>query len=247
MSRYASPACTNNVHGLLLYPKKTGLLDLPPELRLKIFSYYPRCGCPYWRVVEDHPAVSLVSRQLRHESLDYFYHHYRWNICISISEDGNMAYMSSDIVKYLQALQQANQLYRIQWLRFQYAFPGVTFFSRTDADSRTHPFDVQDPDRVSFYDTLDDILCQVPKLRLIEFSRTGFDRRHVDRICSPACLRLLATLPKTCEYRLAPAPASRLPPRSQHQTESISSDPRIPSSLLFAEHLKEATGKTLLY
>ena len=224
----------------------TGLLDLPPELRLKIFSYNLRCGGPYWRVTRDHPAVSLVNRQLRHESLDSFYRHYRWNICISISDDGNMAYMSSDIVRYLQALQQANQLCRIQRLRFLYTFPGVTFFSVINANSWTHPFNVKDPDRVSFYDTLHDILCQVPKLRLIEFPRTGLDGRHLDKMCSPACLRLLTTLPKTCEYRLTPAPTSAMPPKLQYQTEPISDGPHVPSSSMFAEHLKEATGKRLM-
>lgn len=216
----------------------TGLLDLPPELRLKIFSYHPRCACPYWRVAQDHPAVSLVNRQLRHEALDSFYHHYRWNICISISEDGNMASMSSGNLKYLQALQHANQLCRIQRLRFVYTFPGVTFFPRINGDSRTRPFDVQHPDRVSFYDTLRDILFQVPKLRLIEFSRTGFHGIHVDKWCSPACLRLLGTLPKTCEYRLTPALTSPLP---------VSRDTQFLSSANFAEHLKEATGKTPSY
>ena len=226
----------------------TGLLDLPPELRLKIFSYHPRYGCPYWRVFKDHPAVSLVNRQLRHESLDFFYRQYRWNICISVSEDGNMAYMSSDILRYLQALQEANQLFRIQRLCFLYTFPRVTFFSRMGADARIHPFDVRDPDRVSFYDTLRDILCQVPKLRLIEFSRRAFDESHVDRTCSSASLRLLATLPKSCEYRLTPALTSMLSPKSQYyQTGPMSSDPRIPSLSMFAECLKETTGKTLTY
>ena len=205
----------------------TGLLDLPVEIRLKIFQYYPTCGGPIWSVTKCHPPASLVNRQLRDESLDAFYRHYRWSICIAISEDGNMAYLSSEIVKYLQALQEDNQLCRIQRVRFMYTFPGVTSFSPTDPDPSTHPFDAQNLDRVSFYDTLRDVLWQAPKLRLIEFPRAWFDGRHVHRMCSPACLRLVPTLPKTCKYVVTPAPFSL-------------------SYSMFADQLEEATGKPLL-
>ena len=215
-----------------------GLLDLPPELRIKIFSYAypPRCACQvHYPVLPDHPAASLVNRELRLESLESFYRHYIWGIVISISKDGNVAYTSSGTVKYLQALQQANELHRIQHFRFHFTFPGVKFFSRVEPHC---PFeDEQDPDKVSYYDILHGILCQAPKLRLIEFSQAEHLGKHYKRLCSPAYLRLLRSLPKTCEYRLTLAP--NLPLRRRSKT-------RIRTSAKFAEHLKEATGKTLL-
>ena len=199
-----------------------GLLDLPVEIRLKIFSYYPILRAPYWRVAGDHPAVSLVNRQLRHESLSHFYSIYRWSFRISISEDGSMACMDKSILKYMRRLQRAGQLWRIQKARIMYTFTGVRSFS-----SMSDHFDARYPEWPCFYDPFCDILCQAPLLRNIEFSWiVNYDKEsHLP--LSPAGLRPLALLPKTCDYQV---------------NQMFSSGP----VREFANCIEEATGKSVV-
>ena len=179
-----------------------GLLDLPLEIRLQIFSYHRNNQPPYWRVVNDHPPVSLVSRQLRQESLLTFYRPYRWPLCISISQEGNMASMDKKMIRYLQAMKENSQLYRIRHVRVVYTLPGVTVFSIRDVDPATHPFDAQCPQRPSFYNTLGDILHQAANLKCVEFACVPLHGDYRHKLSSPACLQLLAMLPSTCDYRL---------------------------------------------
>lgn len=197
-----------------------GLLDLPPELHLKIFSYLPRESCPQdHRLSKIHPAVSLVNRQLRLESLDSFSSSYTWRFRIFTFSGGNKAYVDKLTIGYLQALQQANQLWRLQRLCFLYEVSpnSLTDFSRPE---------------LLLCDVLRDILRQVPKLRMMELQLC--DVYSGVQLCSLMCLQLFAPLPKTWAYMLTPAesaPPLPLPPRLSR----------------FAELLKEATGKTLFW
>lgn len=115
-----------------------------------------------------------------------------------------MASMDKKMIRYLQAMKDTMQLWRIQHVRVVYTLPGVTVFSITDVDPTTHPFDVQCPQQLSFYNTLGEILHQAANLKCIEFACVPLygDYRH--KLSSPACLQLLAILPRTCDYRLMP-------------------------------------------
>ena len=208
-----------------------GLLDLPLELRLKIFSYYSNEQPPYWRVHHDHPTISLVNRQLRHESLHAFYRQYRWPLCIGIAQEGNMAFMDSEMIRHLQAMQQADQLWRIQRFRVMHTLPGVRIFSVSNRDPAIQPFDARHPDKASFYDTLREIFDQAANLKVIELAWTQHKQKDLRRLYSRACLHLLTILPKSCEYRIM---------RSWSGEET-------PPIHIFAQRIKEITGKQVDY
>ena len=151
-----------------------------------------------------------------------------------------MASMDSSIIKHLQAMQRAKQLWRVQVVRFMYTFPKVTVFSVMDVDPTTHPFDAHNPNRTSFYDTLCSILWGATNLKSIELAWTGLSHKVLEGLCSPACVRPLAKMPKTCEYRIR-----------QHEVnwgsveDSGSAEVLSPSLKKFANHIQEKTGKAV--
>ena len=199
------------------------LLDLPPELRLKIFAGLPVSRKPYWQVAQDHPAISRVNRQLRQESLSQFYRNYRWPFFISIADDGSMAVMERGTILYLQRMERAGHLWRVQRIRIQYAFPAIHSYQ-----SISDHFDARYPKRKCFYDTFCNILRRAPNLRNVEFFIHGLVREQPHLLVSPACLQPLALMPKMCDY----------------QVKQWFPDKEI--SELFVNCLEDATGKTLV-
>lgn len=206
-----------------MHQKMPGLLDLPPELRLKILAELPVSRKPYWQVVHDHPAISRVNRQLRQESLSQFYRSYRWPFFISIAKDGSMAVMEKGTILYLQRMERAGHLWRVQQIRIQYAFPAIHSYQ-----SISDHFDARYPERKCFYDTFCNILRQAPNLKNIEFFVHGLVREQQHLLVSQACLRPLALMPKTCDY----------------QVKQWFTDKEL--SGLFVDCLEDATGKTVV-
>ena len=200
-----------------------GLLDLPVELRLKIIADLPVSRKPYWQVVHDHPAISQVNRQLRQESLSEFYRSYRWPFFISIAKDGSMAVMEKGTILYLQRMERAGHLWRVQRIRIQYAFPAIHSYQ-----SISDRFDARYPQRKCFYDTFCALLRRAPDLRNIEFFIHGLVREQQQLLVSQACLRPLALMPKTCDYQV-----------KQCFTDEGPSE-------LFVGCLEDATGRTLV-
>ena len=199
------------------------LLDLPLELRLKIFADLSVSRKPYWQVVHDHPAISQVNRQLRQESLSEFYRGYRWPFFISIAEDGSMAVMEKGTILYLQRMERAGHLRRVRQIRIQYAFPATHSYQCI-----SDHFDARYPERKCFYDTFCELLRRAPDLRNIEFFIHGLVREQQHLLVSQACLRPLALMPKTCDY----------------QVKQCFADERL--SRLFVDCLEDTTGKTLV-
>ena len=202
------------------------LLDLPLEIRHKIFSKHGLPRGPYWRIATEHPNISLVNHQLRYEFLSYFYSHYRWAFCISISTDGSMAVMEQGTLRYLQRMQQAGQLWRLQKVRIIYAFPAIQ-----DFHGRPDHFDAQYPTRPCFFDTFCGILRQAPSLRHIEFFAVALSSQSRGLFVSQAALRPLALLPKSCDYEV-----------------SLAADATSGKGPMFrfAECIEEATGRPVV-
>lgn len=199
------------------------LLDLPLEIRRKIFSEYGLPKGPYWRIITEHPNISLVNRQLRSEYLSYLYSRYRWAFCISISADGSMAVMEKGTLEYLQRMQQAGQLWRVQKVRIIYAFPAIQDFG-----SMSNHFDAQYPTRSCFFDTFCGILRQAPSLRHIKFFGVTLSHQKQHLFISQAGLRPLALLPKSCEYQVTLA-------------TGVAADKG--PMFMFADCVEKATGK----
>ena len=203
-----------------------GLLDLPLEIRLKILAYLlDYLGIshspPYWRVIGVHPPISLVNHQLRHESLDAFYRYYKWSLGIIIAQDGNAASATPEVIRCFQAMQRADQLWRLQRIGIVFILPQITSFSAIDLEQELQPFDAQYPDRPSFYKSLGNILRRATKLRRIEITWFGSDSEDVLSAHLRACQQLTTFLPRTCEYKIRPFGYNSYSPRLKRYIDGI--------------------------
>ena len=142
------------------------LLDLPVELRLRIFDelFYEYRTFFVNRRTYFTPAALKVNRQLRHEGQQIYYGHLTWQTYIQ-SYGGPQAATHSSVISTLRNLDRDNDLWRIRNVRltyiirseFRFAFTSLTQESKRNRGEKSEEIDV-----------LCELLSRAPALRNVE-------------------------------------------------------------------------------